>query len=127
MVVHHVVLTSMTVVHCVQVFRQRTTADAIELVSHLLDYTPSRRHLPLDACAHSYFDELRDPATRLSNGRDLPPLFNFTHSGLVGLYFFASILVHFAHLMFLIWHQEGHPASKNKSPQYSNPIELQHS
>jgi glycogen synthase kinase 3 beta len=61
-----------------KVFRQRTTADAIELVSQLLDYTPSHRLSPLDACAHCYFDELRDPATRLTNGRELPPLFNFT-------------------------------------------------
>jgi len=76
-----------------KVFRQRTTADAIELVSHLLDYTPSRRHLPLDACAHSYFDELRDPATRLSNGRDLPPLFNFTHSELSVNQQLSSVLV----------------------------------
>jgi hypothetical protein len=27
--------------------------------------------------AHPYFDELRDPATRLPNGRPLPPLFNW--------------------------------------------------
>ena len=28
----------------------------------------------VEACAHAYFDELRDPGTRLPNGRPLPPL-----------------------------------------------------
>ncbi|CAL5418282.1 unnamed protein product [Camellia sinensis] len=31
----------------------------------------------LEACIHPFFDELRDPNTRLPNGRPLPPLFNF--------------------------------------------------
>jgi len=65
----------------VQVFRQRATADALELVSRLLEYTPSLRLSPIDATAHHYFDELRDPATRLPPGRELPPLFNFTAAG----------------------------------------------
>ncbi|UYV71563.1 GSK3B [Cordylochernes scorpioides] len=64
-----------------QVFRTRTPADAIDLVSRLLDYTPSARHTPLQACAHSFFDELREHGTRLPNGRELPPLFNFTEQG----------------------------------------------
>ena len=64
-----------------QVFRQRTPDDAINLVSRLLEYTPSARITPLQACAHKFFDELRDPATRLPNNRDLPPLFNFTDKG----------------------------------------------
>ena len=62
-------------------FRQRATEDAMELVSRLLEYTPSMRFSPIDACAHRYFDDLRDPATRLPNGRELPPLFNFTAAG----------------------------------------------
>lgn len=33
--------------------------------------------LQLDACAHPFFDELREPNARLPNGRPLPPLFNF--------------------------------------------------
>lgn len=37
--------------------------------------------LQLEACAHPFFDELRDPETRLPNGRELPPLFNFTPQG----------------------------------------------
>lgn len=33
--------------------------------------------LQLEACAHPFFDELREPHARLPNGRPLPPLFNF--------------------------------------------------
>ncbi|CAG0912296.1 unnamed protein product [Notodromas monacha] len=61
-----------------KVFRARTPPEAIELVSKLLEYTPSSRLSPLKACAHQFFEELREPNTRLPNGRDLPPLFNFT-------------------------------------------------
>lgn len=35
----------------------------------------------LDALTHPFFDELRDPNTRLPNGRFLPPLFNFKSHG----------------------------------------------
>lgn len=66
---------------CAQVFRQRTPEDAINLVSRLLEYTPGARISPLQACTHKFFDELRDPNTRLPNNRDLPPLFNFTELG----------------------------------------------
>jgi len=67
------------------VFRQRATADAMELVSRLLEYTPPLRLSPIEACVHHYFDELRDPATRLPPGRELPPLFNFTAAGTITL------------------------------------------
>ena len=53
---------------------------AIDLVCRLLDYTPATRLTPLEACAHAFFDELRDPDTRLPNG-SLPPLFNFSQQG----------------------------------------------
>ena len=39
--------------------------------------------LQLDALMHPFFDELRDPNTRLPNGRFLPPLFNFNSHGKV--------------------------------------------
>jgi serine/threonine protein kinase len=64
-----------------QVFRARTPLEAIDLVSRLLEYTPSARISPLEACAHTFFEELRDPHTRLPNGRELPVLFNFTEHG----------------------------------------------
>jgi serine/threonine protein kinase len=68
-----------------KVFRskERTTPpEAIDLVSKLLQYTPSARLTPLEACAHPFFDELRDPNTVLPNGKPLPALFNFTEAGL---------------------------------------------
>lgn len=58
--------------------------EAIDLLSQLFVYIPQRRILPLAACAHPYFDELRDPAKKLPGGRDLPPLLNFTESELAG-------------------------------------------
>ncbi|KAG5883131.1 hypothetical protein JTB14_030962 [Gonioctena quinquepunctata] len=65
-----------------QVFRARTPPEAIELVARLLEYTPSSRISPLQACAHPFFSELREPNTRLPNGNELPPLFNFTEQEL---------------------------------------------
>lgn len=61
-----------------KVFRPRTPPEAIQLVSRLLEYIPSVRTGPLEACAHAFFDELRDPSTRLPSGRELPLLFNFS-------------------------------------------------
>ncbi|XP_013927331.1 PREDICTED: glycogen synthase kinase-3 alpha-like [Thamnophis sirtalis] len=61
-----------------QVFKPRTPLEAISLCSRLLEYTPATRLSPLEACANSFFDELREPNARLANGRDLPPLFNFS-------------------------------------------------
>lgn len=55
-----------------KVFRPRTPPEAIQVVSRLLEYIPSARISPLEACAHAFFDELRDPNTRLPNGRELP-------------------------------------------------------
>jgi glycogen synthase kinase 3 beta len=71
-----------------QVFR-KADASAIDLISKLLEYTPTQRLSAIEAMVHPFFDELRDPATRLpdsrhQNGgpRELPPLFNFTHHGM---------------------------------------------
>jgi len=35
--------------------------------------------------AHTFFDELRDPATCLPNGKPLPPLFDWAEGELEGL------------------------------------------
>lgn len=74
-----------------QVFRARTPPEAIDLVSRLLEYTPSSRISPLQACAHNFFDELREPNTRLPNGRALPPLFNFTEQGKYSIRYTAML------------------------------------
>lgn len=73
---------ALTRVLCLQVFRPRTPPEAIALCSRLLEYTPTARLTPLEACAHSFFDELRDPNIKLPNGREKPSLFNFTTQGL---------------------------------------------
>uniref|UniRef100_A0A1X7UY68 Protein kinase domain-containing protein n=1 Tax=Amphimedon queenslandica TaxID=400682 RepID=A0A1X7UY68_AMPQE len=65
-----------------KVFRPRTPPEAIDLVSRLLEYTPTMRITTLDSCAHSFFDELRQPGANMPNGRDFPPLFNFSQQEL---------------------------------------------
>ena len=61
-----------------KVFRHRTPKEAIDFVSRLLCYDPSKRPRPLVSLLDPYFDELRDPSTKLPNGQPLPHLFNFT-------------------------------------------------
>eukprot|EP01136_Pigoraptor_vietnamica_P026259 Opistho-1_new@81135 len=61
-----------------KVFRSRTPPEALSLIEVLLEYTPTKRTGPFEALVHPFFDELRDPATRLPNGRALPPLFDFS-------------------------------------------------
>mmetsp|Transcript_19571 Transcript_19571/g.36398 ORF Transcript_19571/g.36398 Transcript_19571/m.36398 type:complete len:417 (-) Transcript_19571:7-1257(-) len=61
-----------------KVFRSKTPDDAISFVGSMLAYSPSSRILPLAGLVHPFFDELRSPSVRLPNGRELPPLFDFT-------------------------------------------------
>ncbi|KAM7472160.1 hypothetical protein LguiA_010343 [Lonicera macranthoides] len=67
-----------------KVFHKRLPSEAVDLVSRLLQYSPKLRCTPLEACAHPFFDNLRDPNTSLPNGRPLPPLFDFTPQELDG-------------------------------------------
>ncbi|EYC04831.1 hypothetical protein Y032_0085g1817 [Ancylostoma ceylanicum] len=57
-----------------QVFRASTPQEAIDLISTIIEYTPSARPSPQQACLHAFFDELRMPDTKLPSGRPLPPL-----------------------------------------------------
>jgi serine/threonine protein kinase len=68
-----------------KVYSKRIPPEAVDLVSRLLQYSPHLRSSALDALMHPFFDELRDPNTRLPNGRFLPPLFNFKAHELKGL------------------------------------------
>ena len=52
-----------------RVFKSKATPEAIDLMGKLLQYTPDKRVTPMHACAHTLFDELRDPNTRLPNQR----------------------------------------------------------
>ncbi|KAK6119092.1 hypothetical protein DH2020_047164 [Rehmannia glutinosa] len=68
-----------------KIFHKRMPPEAVDLVSRLLQYSPNLRCTALDALIHPFFNELRDPNTRLPNGRFLPPLFNFKPQELKGV------------------------------------------
>ncbi|KHN29413.1 shaggy-related protein kinase theta-like [Glycine soja] len=61
-----------------KVFHKKMPSEAVDLVSRMLQYSPNLRCTALEACAHPFFDDLREPNACLPNGRPLPPLFNFT-------------------------------------------------
>lgn len=70
-----------------KVFR-KASHDAIDLISALLEYTPTQRLSAIDAMCQPFFDELRDPSTRLPDSRhssgaprELPNLFDFSRHG----------------------------------------------
>jgi len=70
-----------------KVFR-KASPEAIDLISALLEYTPTQRLSAIDAMVQPFFDELRDPSTRLPDSRhtggasrELPALFNFSRHG----------------------------------------------
>ncbi|KAK5046209.1 glycogen synthase kinase 3, partial [Cryomyces antarcticus] len=70
-----------------KVFR-KAEPNAIDLISRLLEYTPTQRLSAIDAMVHPFFDELRDPNTKLPDSRhtngalkDLPTLFDFSLHG----------------------------------------------
>ena len=70
-----------------QVFRKADN-NAIDLISKLLEYTPTQRLSAIEAMVHPFFDEVRDPNTRLQDARhangsakELPNLFDFSHHG----------------------------------------------
>lgn len=70
-----------------KVFR-KADQPAIDLISKLLEYTPTERLSAIDAMVQPFFDDLRDPNTRFPDSRhqtgqlkDLPPLFDFTRHG----------------------------------------------
>lgn len=85
-------------------FKPRTPPEAIALCSRLLEYTPVTRLSPLEACAHAFFDELRQPNTRLPSGRELPLLFNFSPVGqFTSLSFLCFVFLHYVFLVFDLW------------------------
>ncbi|XP_055810934.1 shaggy-related protein kinase epsilon-like [Solanum dulcamara] len=67
-----------------KIFQRRIPPEAVDLASRLLQYSPTLRCTALEACAHPFFDALREPNACLPNGRPLPPLFNFTPQELSG-------------------------------------------
>ncbi|OIT27879.1 shaggy-related protein kinase delta [Nicotiana attenuata] len=68
-----------------KVFQKRLPPEAVDLLCRFFQYSPYLRCTALEACIHPFFDELRDPNTRLPNGRPLPPLLNFKPQELTGI------------------------------------------
>jgi len=68
-----------------RVFKNRATSEAIDFVGSLLVYNPALRLKPYESLLHPFFNELRDPNTRLLNGTPLPELFNWTQQELTFL------------------------------------------
>ena len=79
-----------------QVFR-KASAEAIDLISALLEYTPTQRLSAIDAMCHPFFDELRTPGCRFPDSRNpngaskpLPRLFDFTKHGKLTLCLYSK-------------------------------------
>lgn len=51
-------------------------------MSLILQYNPLARPSASEALIHPFFDELRNPDTKMPTGKPLPPLFNFSVGGI---------------------------------------------
>jgi serine/threonine protein kinase len=61
-----------------QAFRASTDPNGVDLVSKLCVYQPQSRLSGYQALLHPFFSELMDPNVSLPNGKEMPPLFDFT-------------------------------------------------
>lgn len=64
-----------------EVFRGRVHNErdlAVDLLKKMFEYVPSKRLNCMECIAHPFFDQLRNPEQKLSNGQPLPELFNFS-------------------------------------------------
>lgn len=55
---------------------------AIDLLQRMLTYNPVKRIKAIECLAHPYFNSLSDVTMKMPDGRDMPPLFNFTQDEL---------------------------------------------
>jgi len=61
------------------VFNKTVGQDVTDLLGAFLQYDPEARVKPLEACAHHFFDDLRDERQRCPDGQPFPAdLFNLT-------------------------------------------------
>jgi len=80
-----------------KVFQSRGTDDAYDVSSKMLEYVPTQRISAIEACVHPFFDELRDPNTRLPDNVPMPALFNLTEPELsVSEAFYDRLVPEFA-------------------------------
>lgn len=56
---------------------------AIDLVSKLIVYTPSKRLSVIESLKHEFFDELRNEDTTIGGEIEMPKLFSFTKEELI--------------------------------------------
>jgi serine/threonine protein kinase len=63
-----------------KVFKGKNVDDQfLDLINGLLSYDPNIRLTPLKGLQHQFFDELKDPSTKLPNGKPLPKdIFEFS-------------------------------------------------
>mmetsp|Transcript_30652 Transcript_30652/g.56196 ORF Transcript_30652/g.56196 Transcript_30652/m.56196 type:complete len:389 (+) Transcript_30652:33-1199(+) len=61
-----------------KVFRSRTSPEAIDFISKLLQYDPKIRPSGITALLHNFFDDLRLEETTISDKKPLPDLLNFS-------------------------------------------------
>lgn len=75
-----------------KVFKSRiTTPESLDLLTKLIEYTPTLRYTAIEAMAHPFFDELRKPETRMLDGQELPILFDFTELGIMVYFILLTI------------------------------------
>jgi len=67
-----------TVFRSIQYKSQPVPDSALDLLQSMLVFHPDMRTKPFAALGHKFFNQLREPDTRLPNGQDLPSLWNFT-------------------------------------------------
>lgn len=60
-----------------KVFSPNVEPAAVDLVSSLLRYSPSKRATAVEALGHPFFDEILQPGCKLPTGKPLPPVTNW--------------------------------------------------
>jgi len=55
-----------------KVLGKRTTPEAVDWISKLLQYNPKARPTSLESCMHSLFDDLREQGTQICGSKPLP-------------------------------------------------------
>ena len=57
------------------IFKPQTPPEAIDMAATMLFYVPTRRCKAIEACGHAFFDDIRNPETKLPDGNSLPSFF----------------------------------------------------
>lgn len=65
-------------------------------MAKLLEYTPEARLSAVEAMIHPFFDELRQEGAKMPNGKDFPPLFDFTREGEIRFSSHLSVVTRFS-------------------------------